>query len=963
MPILQSIRRTLRSIFRSNASRFRDQGNRLRDAGRVSEAAGAFGRYLALRPDDFAIWVQRGNCLKDSGALREAALAYETALRLNPGDADLHLQKGHLLKVQNCPDEALKCYKNSYELNPAGGHAVAELKAMGVKLWLPSSPPIELRGDKTGIGAARPVAKSASAFGEAAGVSRDRMEAWYRENEPSEADIGRQRTRQWPSHAPRISLLIQIRESDEVRGVMHWMSGQTYPKWEVVFVAEGKCAGLLAEGGSQQHDRVRFEFLDGGVTADHGLELGRQRASGDLVGVVPASDFLSPTALAEMADLILGNPDTDVVYCDEDCVSGVGMRHGLRLKPDWSPEMLLGFYYVGRLCLIRRGILQDAGGFTARFGDAQEYDAVLRVSERTTRIARLPRCLYHRLAEPGAGECFASFGGEPRLREQAVREYLARRGLDATVTTLPDGSHRAAWPIAKPPLVSIIIPTRDQPAFLKQCVEGLRHKTAYPRIEIILVDNGSTDETVLRHYREWTRAGAVRVVPFDREFNYSAACNHGARFATGELLLFLNNDISVIEAGWLDEMVRLAMLHGVGCVGAMLLYPDGRIQHAGVVLGQTICGHIYHGASRSRTDVYGSADMYRNLLAVTGACQMVRRAAFDAVGGFDERYRLAYSDIVFCLRLRGAGFRTVYTPHAALVHHEGQTRGRANPVLDMELCAMDIGMMGISEDPFFHQALSPSCTLPTLRLDPEPTQRDALQNQIDMSMRKLPAPPELNAPDAEIDLYDDNSVRRLAGPATDSLGIPEWTQGHAPGSESEAARFALWMLRSSPEIRAQFPRALSEGVGGGCCQRLCDQARVQHGWPESAIDLLRGAFRNDPGAAVRRVYESREDLQILFPGARLAVGRARFLAWLVVRGMRENGLGGEQVWWFMLQSAEDPARELAYQYSVTPSWRGYFPDALTETGWPNFYRWVQASLDPSGNPMNPPPLPESIQPG
>jgi GT2 family glycosyltransferase len=922
----------------------------------MAEAADVYGKYLALKPEDFAVWVQRGNCLKDSGALSAAGHAYAHAVRLRPEDADVHLQMGHLMKLQGRLEEALKSYMRSRDLDPVPGLAALELKTWGLEVdvrairSLTESP--DSRTETSEVGS--PQGDADVTPGDRTHGCHERLDAWHLQNDPSETAIQEQRGRCWPALAPRISLLIPVQTAGEVREVMHWMSQQTYPNSEIVFLAEPNKAREFIRG-SAEGDRARFEQVEEGMPAEQGLETGRQRASGDFIAVVSASDSLSPNALTELADYILGNPATDVVYCDEDCVSGLGRRHSLRLKPGWSPEMLLGFHYIGRLCLIRREVLQEAGGFAGRFGDAQEYEAMLRVSERTTRIARLARCLYHRHAEIEERRPFAAFGGQALHREQALREHLARRGLDATVKTLPDATHRVAWPIAEAPLVSIIIPTRDQPEILKQCVEDLLHKTAYPRMEIILVDNDSTDESVKDCFQEWTRAGALQVVPFGKEFNYSGACNHGARFATGKLLLFLNNDISVMNADWLAELVRFALLPGIGCVGTKLLYPDGVVQHAGVVLGLHMCGLLYNGAPADRSDEYGSPNIYRNLLAVMGACQLVTREAFDAVGGFDERYRMANSDVALCLHLYRAGYRTVYTPHAALFHHEGHTRGRVNPPSDMALLAMDIGMLGIEEDPYFHPGLSPACASPTLRLRPEPTPQEALRNQIDMSMRKPP-------PFLDLNLWEDESVRRLLGQAADSLGVPNWSIERPPTDEWEAARFALWIIRSSPVLRARFPLALSDGVEGGFCRLLCDEVRIQHNWPEPVVEHLRRAFGNNPGERVRQIYEQRVDLQVAIAGASLAVGRPHFLKWLVIRGMMEYGLRGEQIWWFMLQSTEDPVRELAYQYSITPSWKSYFPDVLTEIGWPGFYRWAQsAGFAPPGKPSAPPALRSEIE--
>ena len=318
-------------------------------------------------------------------------------------------------------------------------------------------------------------------------------------------------------------------------------------------------------------------------------------------------------------------------------------------------------------------------------------------------------------------------------------------------------------------------------------------------MEIILVDNGSTDREVLEFYRELTIARAAKIVPFPREFNYSEACNVGARHASGQVLLFLNNDVSVIDSGWLMEMVRFAVRPGVGCVGTKLLFPDGIVQHAGVIIGLHMCGLLYNRTNSNHWDEFGSPDMYRNVLAIMGACQMVPRAAFEAVGGFDERYRISNSDVALCLRLHKEGLRTVFTPHAALFHHEGLTRGKTNPLEDLELTALDIQEMRIAEDPYFHPAISPHHATPLLRLQPDPSPREFLVNQV----RQLSRTP---VSESAVAIFDEKQVRNLLG--ADDPCFPCWSSTDTVHSETDAARLALHLLRTSP----QPPGAISQGA-------------------------------------------------------------------------------------------------------------------------------------------------------
>ncbi len=261
---------------------------------------------------------------------------------------------------------------------------------------------------------------------------------------------------------------------------------------------------------------------------------------------------------------------------------------------------------------------------------------MLRLASKGGRVHRIARCLYHRDERAGLPDLEAA--------QRALADHIAHVDVHAKVVRSGD-TFRVGWGIEERPKVSIIIPTRNAAGILNTCVTGLLELTNYPTKEIVLVDNGSTDPDALDLYRRLEKIDNVRIVPFARPFNFSAACNVGALGASGALLLFLNNDIEVIHADWLDELVRWAQRPEVGIVGAKLLYPDRSIQHAGVVFGLGLVGHIFARARGGEIGLFGSPESYRNYLAVTGACQMMRREVFRQLGGFDERFRLSFSDV------------------------------------------------------------------------------------------------------------------------------------------------------------------------------------------------------------------------------------------------------------------------------------------------------------------------------
>jgi GT2 family glycosyltransferase len=311
-----------------------------------------------------------------------------------------------------------------------------------------------------------------------------------------------------------------------------------------------------------------------------------------------------------------------------------------------------------------------------------------------------------------------------------LREHLTGLGILAQIS-VERNLHRAVWPVRNQALVSIVIPNRDAAVVLKQCVRGLLDETGYEFKELIIVDNESTDPEVLDLYRALETDGCGRIVRRSGRFNFSAACNAGAAAAHGDLLLFLNNDIEVLEPGWLEELVRWAQLPEVGVVGTKLLYPDRTIQHAGVVFGLGLVGHIFSRASEGTFTCFGSPESYRNYLAVTGACQMMRREVFQQLGGYDERFRLSFSDVVLCMEAWKAGFRVVYTPYARLVHHESYTRRREDSPEDMELLARYLKSTRFVEDPYFHSELDARSPVPAVRPPFSPPPREVISNYVE----------------------------------------------------------------------------------------------------------------------------------------------------------------------------------------------------------------------------------------
>ncbi len=392
------------------------------------------------------------------------------------------------------------------------------------------------------------------------------------------------------------------------------------------------------------------------------------------VALLDPGDELAPDATAILVGALAG---ADVAYADEDRLGTGDGPTDPALKPDWSPELLLSTPYLGRPLVLRRVVVDAAGGIGTLVGGDWEHDLMLRAAETTDRIAHVAEVLYHRGPRLPATR--------PPIGPGAVTEALARRGDDGSVQPSPlPGTWRVQRRARTRPSVSAIIPFRDGAAFLRTCVDSVSATAGDVDLELVLVDNGSVEPETRTLVERLTGRLDVVVVRDDRPFNWAALNNHAVDAARGDVLLFLNNDIEARHVGWLDVLAAQALRPEVGAVGARLLYPTGRVQHAGLVIGLGgAAGHVLVGLDGDAPGYLGMAVLTRDCSAVTGACLATRRAVFDDLGRFDVSLGLDLNDIDFCLRARRQGLRVVYEPLAELVHYESPSRGTSGSVDDI----------------------------------------------------------------------------------------------------------------------------------------------------------------------------------------------------------------------------------------------------------------------------------------
>jgi GT2 family glycosyltransferase/glycosyltransferase involved in cell wall biosynthesis len=736
--------------------------------------------------------------------------------------------------------------------------------------------------------------------------------------------------------SPGITLLVRVDSTSLslLARTMHSVRLQTDPNSMMLIGFPKEDAKILETAIGeliQQDSRFRAQAC---TASEPNALLGEllQQAEGDFIGVLDCGDMLDENASAEVVRALRSNPAVDILYTDEDIQSEAGIPAQPFLKPGWSPEMLHAFNYFGRLTLIRREVALAAGGFLQEMGPAAEWYLHLRATEQTQRVGRIPQVLCHRAStmvvqRPPPDDPASAF------HRNALRQFWAGQGLNAEVETLANGTQHSTWKIENPPLVSIIIPTRDKHELLRMCLQGLLEGTDYPRMEVVLVDNMSSEPETLALYSQLSGRDDVRVVKFDAPFNYSAACNHGARAASGEILLFLNNDIEIVDPNWLSEMVRLAMRPGVGVVGAKLHYPNGDLQHAGVVVGMHVCGLVFRGAPEGHWGVFGSAEVPRNWLAIMGACQMVRRDAFNRVGGFDDTYRIANSDVALCLRAWRAGYRTVCTPFARLVHHEGATRGYTNPIEDLRRTVIDIRRMGCGEDPYFHPALNAQDPIPRLAAQGEPSSRDSLLHDAVVVLN-------VSLTANRFSLFGDSSVEDEAGGTGERVLWPPPRPDEVHDLRT-AARYCIDLLRSRADLRLRFRDALSAGADGAFAEWLTGKGGRHLGLTPEACQYILTALRENFGRRVRQVLLERPEVRKRFPLGCLPIGMRDLFGWFVRHGRSEAHLETDEIMWFFIECLENPAAELVRTYLFNPNWQQQFPDGLTVFGRQRFAAWLK----------------------
>ena len=534
-------------------------------------------------------------------------------------------------------------------------------------------------------------------------------ETWFGLNKATEKELQEQRKNP-PEHGPIISIVVPVYRTPEIylREMIESVVNQTYGNWELCLAdASPKGEQLrqdlkkikgrktrealmkIPDGDTEltsvireyqlKDSRIRYEILKENKSIAENSNAAMEMATGDFVGLLDHDDTLEPNALYEVARKICEDDRVDVVYTDEDKINSKGTKHLTpNMKPDFNLDLLRSNNYICHLFVVRRILMEKVGGFRKEFDGAQDYDFILRCTEEAEKIAHVHKVLYHwRTHEKSTSDNPESKIYAFHAGRRAVEAHLQRLGIQAEVEETCDlGYYRVKYPVIGSPMVSILIPNKDQLQTLKKCLKSIWEKTEYTNYEILIIENNSTEKETFEFYKKIDGRHHVRVLYWDKEFNYSSINNFGAAQAKGEYLLLLNNDTEVITKGWMKELLSHCQRPEVGMVGAKLYFPDNTIQSAGTIIGMGgMADHAFVNMDRKKSGYMHRASIQVDMSGVTAACAMVKRSVYEAVHGLEEKLTVAFNDVDLGLKIVTAGYLIVFDPYAELYHYESKSRG------------------------------------------------------------------------------------------------------------------------------------------------------------------------------------------------------------------------------------------------------------------------------------------------
>lgn len=552
---------------------------------------------------------------------------------------------------------------------------------------------------------------------------------WYGKNKPTKELITKQKKAEKKfKKRPLISVVVPTYNTNPQHLIecIESVLAQSYSNWQLCLADDAskdkRVVEILEEYASRDSRIIFMRRTENGhicKASNSALEL----AKGEFIALLDHDDILWPNALYEVMDAVNKNSKADFIYTDEDKIDEDGKIHSEPFfKPDWSFEYLRSVNYITHFAVLKKSLVNKIGGFRPGYEGTQDWDLFLRASRETDQIIHIPKVIYSwRKSADSTAQRPEAKNYAYVNQKKALEDDVRVRGYRATVEwEIPYSMWRVQYEVKNNPLVSIVIPTKNQYDFISTCLQSILEKTTYKNYEVVVVDTGSDDQAVWDLYESLKDNKKIKVISWnEKPFNFSRSCNAGADSAKGKYVLFLNNDTSVITKTWLEDMLGYAQQPEIGAVGCKLYYPNGKIQHAGIIMGvggqngtPGIAGHFFPVfADNPPQDP--AQPLYiggtRNFAAVTAACIMVSKKKFETVKKFDPTFQIAFNDVDFCLKLLGRGWRNVYLPHVQLFHYESVSIGQlGTKQRDPEVFAKEIQLMLkkwkkiIENDPYYH---------------------------------------------------------------------------------------------------------------------------------------------------------------------------------------------------------------------------------------------------------------------
>ncbi len=503
---------------------------------------------------------------------------------------------------------------------------------------------------------------------------------YVKNNKLSIRTIEKQRSARF-DYMPKISIVVPMYNTKFSYFVelIDSINNQTYQNFEVCLADSSKIPDVQIQKYIQElnSSKIVYKNISQNLGISENTNVAISFSTGDYVAFCDHDDVISIDALYEVVKAI-NSSDADFIYTDEDILEN-GIRKNPHFKPDFSPDLLTSYNYICHLCVVKRKLLDEVGLLNKEFDGAQDYDFVLRATEKAKNIVHIPKVLYHWRAH----ETSTSYNSSAKeyvymAGKRAIEEHFKRINIKAKVEILDEpGRYRVKYDVIGNPKISIIIPNKDSKSDLKKCIDSIL-KSSYQNYEIVIVENNSRTKEIFDYYDKIQKDnGNIKVVSIKIDkFNYSLINNFGVKNSKGEYIVLLNNDTKVLSNDWMEEMLGICQRDDVGIVGAKLLYPDFKVQHAGVVVGiGGVAGHVNVNIAENEEGYFSRANVINNFSAVTAACLMIKRSIFEKIDGLDEKLQVAFNDIDLCMKVRKLKYLIVFTPYAKLMHYESKTRG------------------------------------------------------------------------------------------------------------------------------------------------------------------------------------------------------------------------------------------------------------------------------------------------